>query len=167
MRPHVEPGRAVLGRDRGHALQENGSELTHLDLADLNRRYGSPYMVIHRSDLHGLFMRACRDAGVELLTSHEVAGYANTGVGAGVMLADGSVHHAGVVIPADGLHSVAHKLLAMTLRAGHCRRAILTSRAWGELWHLDGDKDSSATRSRGHATSATTASQAGSTGPPT
>jgi 3-hydroxybenzoate 6-monooxygenase len=37
----------------------DGSELTRLDLADLRRRYdGFPYMVIHRSDLHGLFRRA-------------------------------------------------------------------------------------------------------------
>jgi 2-polyprenyl-6-methoxyphenol hydroxylase-like FAD-dependent oxidoreductase len=69
-------------------------------------------MVIHRSDLHGLFLRACRDAGVELLTSHQVAAYENTGAGAKVMLTGGGVHEAGVVIAADGLHSVARKLLA-------------------------------------------------------
>lgn len=33
-------------------------ELTRLDLRDLERRYGFPYMVIHRSDLHGIFLRA-------------------------------------------------------------------------------------------------------------
>ena len=33
-------------------------ELTRLDLRDLARRYGFPYMVIHRSDLHGIFLRA-------------------------------------------------------------------------------------------------------------
>jgi len=26
------------------------------------------------------------------------------------------------------------------VRAEHCRRVVLTSRAWGDLWHLDGDK---------------------------
>ena len=26
------------------------------------------------------------------------------------------------------------------VRAEHCRRVVLTSRAWGELWHVDGDK---------------------------
>jgi 3-hydroxybenzoate 6-monooxygenase len=25
-----------------------------------------------------------------------------------------------------------------TVRAEHCRRVLLTARAWGELWHLDG-----------------------------
>ena len=26
------------------------------------------------------------------------------------------------------------------VRAEHCRRVVLTSRKWGELWHLDGTK---------------------------
>jgi salicylate hydroxylase len=26
------------------------------------------------------------------------------------------------------------------VRAGHCRRVLLTSRAWGELWHVGGAK---------------------------
>jgi salicylate hydroxylase len=26
------------------------------------------------------------------------------------------------------------------VRAEHCRRVVETSRAWGALWHLDGDK---------------------------
>ena len=36
----------------------DGSELTRLDLRDLHDRYGYPYMVIHRSDLHGTLLRA-------------------------------------------------------------------------------------------------------------
>ena len=34
----------------------DGSVLTSLDLKHLERRYGSPYLVMHRSDLHGLFL---------------------------------------------------------------------------------------------------------------
>jgi 2-polyprenyl-6-methoxyphenol hydroxylase-like FAD-dependent oxidoreductase len=52
----------------------DGAELTRLDLRDLERRYGFPYMVIHRSDLHGIFLRACQRAGVELLTDQHVTG---------------------------------------------------------------------------------------------
>jgi 3-hydroxybenzoate 6-monooxygenase len=89
----------------------DGSELTRLDLVDLERTYGFPYMVIHRSDLHGLFLRACQRAGVELLTDQGVVGYANTDGGARVELADGHVEEAPVVIAADGLHSVARGLL--------------------------------------------------------
>lgn len=89
----------------------DSSELTRLDLDDLEKRYGHPYLVIHRSDLHGLLLRACRRAGVDLRTEQHVTGYANTASGARVELADGRVEEAPVVIAADGLHSVARRLL--------------------------------------------------------
>ncbi|WP_189902555.1 FAD-dependent oxidoreductase [Streptomyces spiralis] len=89
----------------------DGDELTRLDLRDLEKRYGYPYMVIHRSDLHGLLLRACERAGVELVTEAQVTSYESTGDGARVTLASGETHEAGVVIAADGLHSVARKLL--------------------------------------------------------
>ncbi|WP_221629374.1 FAD-dependent oxidoreductase [Humibacillus xanthopallidus] len=41
----------------------DGSELTRLDLKDVEARYGAPYLVIHRSDLHGALLRACQGAG--------------------------------------------------------------------------------------------------------
>jgi salicylate hydroxylase len=73
-------------------------------------------MVIHRSDLHGLFLRACQRAGVELLTSRHVTGYENTAAGARALLADGltdgGAEEAALVIAADGLHSVAREQLA-------------------------------------------------------
>ena len=86
-------------------------ELTRLDLRDLERRYGFPYMVIHRSDLHGIFLRACERVGVELLTDQLVTGYENTDTGARVHLADGPADEASLVIAADGLHSAARQLL--------------------------------------------------------
>jgi 3-hydroxybenzoate 6-monooxygenase len=96
----------------------DGTVLTTLDLLDMEQRYGTPYMVIHRSDLHGLFLQACRDAGVDLRTSQHVTGYAtlpaegDTGPGgAAVTLADGTVHTARLVVAADGLHSVARRQL--------------------------------------------------------
>ena len=89
----------------------DSSELTRLDLTDLEGRYGFPYMVIHRSDLHGIFLRACRRAGVELLNDQMVVDYETFDGGARAVLADGSTHEADVVIAADGLHSVARKLL--------------------------------------------------------
>ncbi|MFB6777766.1 FAD-dependent oxidoreductase [Streptomyces sp. NPDC056352] len=89
----------------------DGGELTRLDLRDLEKRYGYPYMVIHRSDLHGLLLRACERAGVELVTDSRVTSYENADGGARVTLASGEVHEAGLVIAADGLHSVARKLL--------------------------------------------------------
>jgi 3-hydroxybenzoate 6-monooxygenase len=85
----------------------DGTVLTSLDLKDMERRYGTPYMVIHRSDLHGLFLKACQDAGVDLRTSQHVTEYENTPGGARVLLADGTASDARLVVAADGLHSVA------------------------------------------------------------
>jgi 3-hydroxybenzoate 6-monooxygenase len=101
----VRPGNMIM-RD---AL--DGRELTRLDLRDTERRYGFPYMVIHRSDLHGIFLRGCERSGVELLTDRQVTGYESTGGGALVRLADGRAEAAAVVVAADGLHSTARQLM--------------------------------------------------------
>ncbi|SKG69553.1 2-polyprenyl-6-methoxyphenol hydroxylase-like oxidoreductase [Mycobacteroides abscessus subsp. bolletii] len=89
----------------------NSTELTRLDLEDLAIRYGFPYLVIHRSDLHDLLLRACRRAGVDLCTDRRVVGYRQTEGSVEVELADGSTATADVAIAADGLHSIARKLL--------------------------------------------------------
>lgn len=78
----------------------DGTELTGLDLEDLESTYGFPYMVIHRSDLHGIFLRACERAGVELVTDQTAVGFENTDRGARVTFADGHVEEASVVIAA-------------------------------------------------------------------
>jgi len=52
----------------------DSSELTRLNLEDLERRYGFPYVVIHRGDLHATFPRACRLAGVDLVTGQKCVG---------------------------------------------------------------------------------------------
>ncbi|ATY16450.1 3-hydroxybenzoate 6-hydroxylase [Amycolatopsis sp. AA4] len=88
----------------------DGRDLTALDLRDLERRYGFSYLVIHRSDLHRLFLDACRDAGVELLTEQRIVSY--TPDPATAVTDDGTVHSAPVVLAADGLHSVARKHFA-------------------------------------------------------
>jgi salicylate hydroxylase len=85
----------------------DGTVLTSLDLKDMEQRYGTPYMVIHRSDLHGLFLKACQNAGVDLRTSQHVTEYENTAGGARVWLADGAAGETRLVVAADGLHSAA------------------------------------------------------------
>lgn len=89
----------------------DGTELTRLDLRDLERTYGFPYMVIHRSDLHGIFLRASQRQGVELMTDKQCIGYENLDGAARVTFADGSTDQAELVIAADGLHSVARQTL--------------------------------------------------------
>ncbi|GAA3803264.1 FAD-dependent monooxygenase [Streptomyces phyllanthi] len=89
----------------------DAGELTRLDLQDLERRYGFPYLVIHRGDLHGIFLRACERGGVELVNGSHCVAYENIPGGARVTFAGGGSDEAEVVIAADGLHSVARGLL--------------------------------------------------------
>ncbi|WP_030937128.1 FAD-dependent oxidoreductase [Streptomyces sp. NRRL S-646] len=89
----------------------DAAELTRVDLRDMERRYGFPYMVIHRSDLHGVLLRGCERAGVDLVTGTRCESYENFEGGARVTFADGRTDEAEVVIAADGLHSVARTLL--------------------------------------------------------
>ena len=54
-------------------------EITHIDLGEEFRaRFGNPYAVVHRGDLHGVFLRACREHPlIELRVKAEVAAYEN------------------------------------------------------------------------------------------
>ena len=106
----LEEVRRLGVRPTGMVMKDavDGTELTRLDLDDLERRYGFPYLVIHRTDLHGILLRACRRAGIELRTGQKVVGYERP---ARVLLAGGRTDEADVVIAADGLHSVARKLV--------------------------------------------------------
>ncbi|MFD7075394.1 FAD-dependent oxidoreductase [Nocardioides sp. NPDC059952] len=85
----------------------SGEELTRLDLRDMEERYGYPYLVIHRSDLHAMFLRAASHAGVELVTNAKIVDYTAGSDEATVHLEDGSTQTAPFVIAADGLHSPA------------------------------------------------------------
>ncbi|MCN9243458.1 hypothetical protein NGF19_22170 [Streptomyces sp. RY43-2] len=76
----------------------DAEELTRLDLRDLEARYGYPYLVIHRSDLHGTLLRACERAGVDLGTDAHCTAYENTGTGARVRFTDGRTDEAEVVV---------------------------------------------------------------------
>jgi len=91
----------------------DGTVITQMDLRDLEKRYGYPYLVIHRSDLLDIFKRACERNGVELVLNARVVDYDETGGGTGthatVTLEDGSTQSAGLVVAADGIHSVARK----------------------------------------------------------
>jgi 2-polyprenyl-6-methoxyphenol hydroxylase-like FAD-dependent oxidoreductase len=96
----VLPARLVL------ADAASGAELTHLDLgAGFRSRYGAPYVVLHRSDLHRILLDACRRAGVGLETGREVSRVDSIGDRALTSCVDGQVYESAVVIGADGLAS--------------------------------------------------------------
>ena len=86
-------------------------KLGSLDLQDAERRYGAPLMSVHRVDLHNELLRLASsdDASngtreVKLRLRSRVIG-ANAEEGS-VELADGTTHHADLIVAADGLHSV-------------------------------------------------------------
>ncbi len=69
-------------------------------------RFKNPYAVIHRGDLHGVFLRACRESPhVDLRTASEVISYEQHGDGARAVLKDGSKVSGAGLVGADGLWS--------------------------------------------------------------
>jgi 2-polyprenyl-6-methoxyphenol hydroxylase-like FAD-dependent oxidoreductase len=84
-----------------------GEEITHIDLGDpFRKRFGNPYAVIHRGDLHGVLLRACRESPrIALRASSEVVGYAQDGTSVSARLASGETVTGAALIGADGLWS--------------------------------------------------------------
>jgi salicylate hydroxylase len=103
--------RGVLPRRLVMRDAVDGRELSHLDLADVDRRYGAPYVVIHRSDLHAILVEACRAAGVELVTDVEVTDVVQVEGGA-VAVSAGRRDAASAVLAADGLNSALRSRLS-------------------------------------------------------
>ncbi|MCB1339727.1 MAG: 3-hydroxybenzoate 6-monooxygenase [Pseudooceanicola sp.] len=85
----------------------SGEEITRIPLGDAFRaRMGNPYAVVHRGDLHGVFLKACTaHPNVELRTSSGVAGYDQDGDSVIALLTDGSRITGRALIGADGLWS--------------------------------------------------------------
>lgn len=85
----------------------SGDEITRIPLGDdFRARFGNSYAVVHRGDLHGVFLRACEDdSHVGLRTSAEVVDYRQDGAGVRAILADGEEIAGSALIGADGLWS--------------------------------------------------------------
>jgi salicylate hydroxylase len=89
-------------------------EITHIDLGPAFRtRFGNPYAVVHRGDLHGVLLKACRDhALIELRTSADVTGYDQDETGVAAKLANGEMVRGAALIGADGLWSNVRRQVA-------------------------------------------------------
>jgi 2-polyprenyl-6-methoxyphenol hydroxylase-like FAD-dependent oxidoreductase len=88
-------------------------EITHIDLRDAFRsRFGNPYAVVHRGDLHGVFLKACRDHElIELRVNSEVIGYHQDASSVTACLASSESVSGSLLIGADGLWSNIRKQL--------------------------------------------------------
>src|SRR5436309_16066697 len=64
-------------------------EITHVDLREgFRARFGNPYAVVHRGDLHGVFLKACRHHElIDLRVRTEVTGYDQDGSSVAAQLA--------------------------------------------------------------------------------
>ena len=88
-------------------------EITHIDLDEaFRKRFGNPYAVVHRGDLHGVLLQACRDHElIELRTSADVTGYDQDDTAVVANLAGGESVRGAALIGADGLWSNVRKQL--------------------------------------------------------
>jgi len=72
----------------------------------IESRYGQPYAVIHRADLHEELLRACAALpGIEIRTSAKVVRYGQQDNVVQVVAEDGARLDAKLLIGADGVHS--------------------------------------------------------------
>jgi 3-hydroxybenzoate 6-monooxygenase len=89
----------------------SAEEITHVDLGDaFRKRFGNPYGVVHRGDLHGVLLKACRDSElIELRVSSEVVRYDQDGSTVTASLSNGERVTGSLLIGADGLWSNVRK----------------------------------------------------------
>jgi 3-hydroxybenzoate 6-monooxygenase len=81
--------------------------------AAFRARFGNPYAVVHRGELHRVFLDAARASPlIELRTEAEVVDYAQDGASVEAILASGERVRGRVLIGADGLWSKVRRKLA-------------------------------------------------------
>ena len=85
----------------------SGEQITALPTGHAFRqRFGNPYAVVHRGELHGFLVRRCREnALIELRTGSQVMDYQQDGEAVTVELAEGARLRGAALIAADGLWS--------------------------------------------------------------
>ncbi len=73
---------------------------------NFRQRFGNPYAVVHRADLHGALLDACRASDlIDLRTRHHVLGYEQDGSSVRVLLENHEPLDGRALIAADGLRS--------------------------------------------------------------
>jgi 2-polyprenyl-6-methoxyphenol hydroxylase-like FAD-dependent oxidoreductase len=86
----------------------DGRQIAELDLGrKFKERYGYPYVVMHRSDLHKALLDACRsNPAISLNTGCEVVDVVDQGRGYTISCTDGRQFAATAIIGADGIRSL-------------------------------------------------------------
>lgn len=84
-----------------------GKELSALDIGvTYQEKYGAPYVVLHRSDLHRILLEACEESPyIELVTGQSIVNAEEDGDIVHVTNTNGEVFNGAAVVGADGLWS--------------------------------------------------------------
>ncbi|MGJ9386020.1 FAD-dependent monooxygenase [Salipaludibacillus sp. CF4.18] len=92
----------------------SGEELSSLDLGDVYKeKYGAPYVVLHRTDLHKALLEVCEENPyVELVTNQEIITTEEKDGGVSVTAANGDVHQGSGVVGSDGIWSKVRNLFS-------------------------------------------------------
>jgi salicylate hydroxylase len=100
--------KAVFPRELVYMDAVTGDRITSVDLSKpFVERYGHPYIVLHRVDLHQALLDAClAHPNVELETDKHVNELEDAGDSVRAQCSDGSSYEGDALIGADGLHSV-------------------------------------------------------------
>jgi salicylate hydroxylase len=121
-----------------------GDLITRVQLGEESRaRFGQPYAVTHRADIHGAFLDACRGNNlVTLETNRRVEGYEDHGDHVSVTLAGGERVEGCALIGCDGMWSQIRERIVGDGKprvSGHIAyRAVLRREdVPGDLWRPD------------------------------
>lgn len=101
---------------RRHVFMDalSGKELSAVRFEDSFRdRFGYPYIVIHRSDLHSVLLKACQSLdNVSFLTNHKLESVKEFDDYVELRCENGAVLQAETVIGTDGIRSATRKLIS-------------------------------------------------------
>ncbi|MET1178208.1 FAD-dependent monooxygenase [Peribacillus simplex] len=102
---------------RRHVFMDalSGKELSAVQFGDSFReRFGYPYIVIHRSDLHSVLLKACQSLdNVSFLTNHKLESVKEFANYVELRCENGAVLQTETLIGADGIRSMTRKLVSL------------------------------------------------------
>src|SRR5262245_34020047 len=100
---------AFAPRSWSNRVWNTGEHLGELNFGDAETRYGAPYLLLHRGDLHAALLSAVPAASVSF--DKRLIGIERSGRGVTLRFADGSGANADAVVGADGVHSKVREFL--------------------------------------------------------
>lgn len=91
----------------------DGKELAPIQFGEsFEKSFGYPYIVIHRTDLHGVLLKACESLpNVSFLTNHRLSSIEEHADYVELTCENGAVLRAEMVVGADGIRSVVRNLI--------------------------------------------------------